>query len=535
MILIEGRTRHYGNTGQQRAKTINTKSQSVQLVDRTRAVLIHLLVALTILFSSSTQTFADKTLRVAVDSLPPFLGHPFATTARPTVFTTSALYDGLIKFDSEGAMLPWLAVAWENVDQHTWRFTLRDGVTFSNGAPLTTRSIVTAVDWLTSPESVQDGVRNEIPFLKDARIIDDLTAEIITAIPVPIMPRFAGSLIMAEPDAFAALGRQGYAENPIGTGPFKLENWRSNRIKFSAFRESWRAPKFDALEIYSVPTISGRIQAILAGQVDVALALGPDARDILEVGGALLHSWLDPSVTAVSMITTNNNPVQNTLVRQALNFAVNKQSIIDNLLEGKTTPASQGVSHQAYGYNTELKPYPYDPQRAKAMLKEAGYGDGFEFVMITQTGMGAQSLVFQQVAADLARVGVTMEIRQMPAAAYLDAVLRDPELAGANAHAVIWPAWPIFDAMRPLLMHSCQRSPSWHCDRAIQPKIDEALVEWDQARGLALRHELMAYYRKTVPAIFLYETPEYVGLSKRVSKYHQLYGNIAYHDIELTD
>jgi ABC-type transport system substrate-binding protein len=83
---------------------------------------------------------AEKELRVAVDALPPFLGHAFATTARPTIFTTSAIYDGLIKFDREGNLLPWLAVKWENVDELTWRFTLRDGVTFSNGTPLTSES-----------------------------------------------------------------------------------------------------------------------------------------------------------------------------------------------------------------------------------------------------------------------------------------------------------------------------------------------------------------------------------------------------------
>ncbi len=500
-----------------------------------RTLTLRCLMVSVLALGMSAPAIAEKTLRVAVDSLPPFLGHPFASTARPTVFTTSALYDGLIKFDEHGTMQPWLAVSWENVDQQTWHFTLRDGVTFSNGKPLTTRSLITAVDWLTSPESARDGVRGEIPFLKSVRVIDDLNAEIITAIPVPIMPRFAGSLVMAEPDAFASLGRQGYAENPIGTGPFKVDSWRSTRITFSAYRDSWRAPKYDRLEVYALPTISARVQALLAGQVDVALTLGPDAQETIELGGAVLHSWLDPSVTAVSLITTNDNPVQNVTVRQALNYAVNKQAIIDNLLDGKTTPATQGVSHQAYGYNPNLEPYPFDADRAKAMLEEEGYSDGFTFEMITQTGMGAQSLVFQQVAADLARIGVTMEIRQMPAAAYLEAVLRDPDHVGANAHATIWPAWPIFDALRPLLMHSCQRQQPWHCDRAIQPKIDEALVEWDETRGIQLRHELMAYYRETAPAIFLYETPEYVGLSDRVMGYHQLHGHINYHEIELMD
>ncbi|MFL2769934.1 MAG: ABC transporter substrate-binding protein [Rhodospirillaceae bacterium] len=480
-----------------------------------------------------TSCAEEQALRIAVSALPPFLGHPYASTARPTIFTSSAYYDGLIKFDVQGNIKPWLAMAWENVDQFTWRFTLRDDVIFSNGRPLTTQSIVTAVNWLVSDESVRDGVRGEISFLKEVRVIDDWTAEIITNIPVPLMPRYMGSLVMAEPVAFAALGRQGYAEDPIGTGPFKVDQWRPNRITLSAFRQSWRAPKVDRLEIIALPSISGRVQALLSGQIDIALNLGPDERTSIENGGAKLNAWLDPSVTAVSFITTKDGPLQNVKVRQALNYAVNKKAIIDNLFEGMPIPATQGVSHQAYGFEPNLKPYLYDPEKAQQLLSEAGFEDGFKFQMITQTGLASGVLLFQQVAADLARIGVTMEIRQMPSAAYLEAVLRDPDHGGADAHTTVWPAWPIFDALRPLLMHSCRRQPPWHCDDNIQPKIEAALVEWDDKKGLQMRYELMAYYRETAPAIFLFESPEYVGLSQRVSGFRQMHGNIAYHEINL--
>lgn len=484
---------------------------------------------------SASPAQAEKTLRVAVDALPPFLGHAFASTARPTVFTTGAIYDGLVKFNDDGELTPWLAVAWENIDHLTWRFTLREGVTFSNGAPLTSQSIKTAVDWLSGDDSLRDGARGEIPFLKGVRIIDDLTADIITTIPVPNMPRYAGSLIMVDPERFAALGRQGYAESPIGTGPFAVKSWGATRIEMSANRSSWRAPKIDRLEIIALPSISGRVQALLSGRVDVATALGPDERHSVELGGGVVKAWLDPSVAAVSFITVHGGPLSDVRVRQALNYAVNKESIIANLFDGLTTPATQGVSHQAYGYNPDLKPYPYDMDKARALLEEAGYGDGFEFEFMTQSGLGSGSLVFQQVAADLAKVGVTMSIRQMPAAAYLNAVLRDPNHGGAGAHAMIWAAWPIFDAMRPLLMHSCRRASPWHCDESLQPKIEEALVEWDPDKALQKRLELMTLTRDSAPAIFLHESPEFAGLSPRVTGYHQLHGHIAYHEIDLTD
>lgn len=496
-------------------------------------VFTQLLVVIVLPFGSSVA--ADKTLRLAIDALPGFLGHPYASTARPTIFTNSAIYDGLTRFDTEGHLIPWLATSWENVDELTWRFHLREGVTFSNGRPLTAQSIVTIVDWLTSPASLPDGIRGELPFLKSARVVDDLTAEVVTTLPVPTLPRYGGSLIMAEPVAFAELGRDGYAQNPIGTGPFQVEDWQATKITMTAFRDSWRPPKVDRVEILALPNISGRVQALLSGRVDVAVALGPDDKMVVETGGGVIDAWVDASVFAVSFITIKEGPLQDVRVRQALNYAVNRQAIIDSLFNGGTRLATQGVSHQAFGFNPDLEPYPYDPEMAKALLAEAGYENGFSFKFLTMSGIGSGALVYQQVAADLARVGVTMEIAQLPASAYFETVLRVPDHRGYDAHGLIWPAWPTFDALRPMLMHSCIHRPPWHCDREIQPLIDAALQEWDEERGLEMRREIMAYTRESAPAIFLHESPEYTGLSPRVTGYNQFHGYISYHTIDLTD
>ena len=492
---------------------------------------ISFLVLLLVMASNISQ--AEKKLRIAVDSLPPYLGHPFGSTARPTSFTNSAIFDGLIQFDKEGNIFPRLALQWENIDTKTWRFTLRNNVFFSNGTKLTSESLKATVDWLSSDESLRDGVRTEIPFLETARIVDDLTVDIITKIPVPEMPRYAGSLLLIEPKLFKKQGRQKYSENPIGTGPFKLKKWGSSIIEMDANTKSWRPPKVDKLEIKALPNPSGRLQALMSNSADVSTGLGPDDIYIVESSGGIMETWLDASVAAISFVTINDGPIGNYKVRQALNYAVNKQAIIDALLGGLTKPASQGISQNAYGYNEELKPYPYDPVLAKSLLKEAGYEGGFTFQFITQTGSGANSLIFQQIASDLSKVGVKMIIKQMPAPAYLRAVLRDPNHAGADAHSLVWPAWPTFDALRALQTHSCNRSAPWHCDRKLQPLIDQAFVEWDRDKGLRLRKQLMKLTRDSAPAIFLFESPEFTGLSKNVRGYYQFYGFIAYDQIDL--
>ena len=500
----------------------------INMMIKLRVVITTLLISMT--FSVS---YADSILRIAVDALPPYLGHPFGSTARPTFFTNGAIFDGLIRFDRNGNIVPRLAVSWENIDVKTWRFKLRDNVYFSNGTKLSSDSLKATVDWLSSDESLRDGVRTEIPFLESASIIDELTVDIVTKVPVPELPRYTGSLLLVEPKLFRSLGRQKYSENPIGTGPFKLNIWGSSIITMDAHTSSWRAPKLDKLEIIALPNPSGRLQSLLSNRTDIATGLGPDDISAVESMGGVMETWLDASVAAISFVTINGGPIGNVKVRQALNYAVNKQAIIDALLGGLTEPASQGISHNAYGYNQNLKPYPYDPEKAKALLKEADYGDGFTFQFITQTGSGSNSLIFQQIASDLAKINVKMIIKQMPAPAYLRAVLREKDHAGADAHSLVWPAWPTFDALRALQTHSCKRSAPWHCDREIQPIIDQALGEWDSEKGLQLRQDLMKHTRDTAPAIFLFESPEFTGLSERVRGFYQFYGFIAYDQIDL--
>ena len=111
---------------------------------------------------------------------------------------------------------------------------------------------------------------------------------------------------------------------------------------------SWRPPKVDMLEIIALPNPSGRLQALMSNRADVATGLGPDDILTVESSGGVMETWLDASVAAISFVTIKDGPIGNYKVRQALNYSVNKQAIIDALLGGLTKPASQGISHNAY-------------------------------------------------------------------------------------------------------------------------------------------------------------------------------------------
>jgi peptide/nickel transport system substrate-binding protein len=476
---------------------------------------------------------ATATLRMAVDILPPSLANPYRSSLPPTVWSVYALFDALTRFDGDNHLRPALAVGWEKIDDLTWRFKLRDGVSFHNGKPFDAAAVKAAVDYVTSDAAAREGLKREIAVLAGARVVDRLTVDIVTTEPAPQMPRYATGLMIGEPEAFAQLGRDGFARQPVGTGPFKLDAMEQNAWRLSAFDAAWRKAKVTSLHILAVPEAAARVSGLLAGRLDIVMSLNPDALEAIEAAGGRTYVAIDPAVFGISFITSKPGPWQDARVRRALNMAVNRQGIIGALLAGATVPASQPAARGVLGHDPAIAPYPYDPAAARGLLAEAGYGDGCSFVLEAATGIDPNdAAVYQQIQADLRAVGVTMEIRTVPATQFYNA-LRLTEFSG-DAFPIDWPSWPTIDVTRALLPHSCERLKPWYCDPAVMPKLVAARTEWDAPTALALRRELMRHYHDQAPAIFLYENVTFVGLGKGVSGFAIVNGvHIAFEDIGL--
>jgi peptide/nickel transport system substrate-binding protein len=217
-----------------------------------------------------------------------------------------------------------------------------------------------------------------------------------------------------------------------------------------------------------------------------------------------------------------------------LNMAVNRQRIVDVLLGGATVLTGQPAARGVNGYQADIAPYPFDPAQAKKLLAEAGYAKGFTFVLDAATGIDANdAAIYQQVQADLRTVGVTMDIRTMPAVQYYNA-LRATEFSG-DAFPVDWQSWPIIDVTRSVLAHSCQRMKPWYCDETIMPALVAARTEFDDVKATAFRRQLAQHYHDQAPALFMYEAPSFTGVSARVKNYRLINGtHFAFDVMELT-
>ncbi len=478
-----------------------------------------------------------KTLRVGLMTLPPDRGYPYNSSGIPTIYAYRAIFDGLTFVTDDGKVEPYLATSWEQVDELTWRFKLREGVTFSNGVPFTADAVVSAITYLTRPNAIVDVIARELVGIKSAAAEGSHSVLIYTNRPEPLMPAALEQLLIVEPGQFQRLGQQGFADAPIGTGPFKVVNWGDAKIELTAFKESWRAPKVDALELIALPETSTRVQALQSNQIDIGIALGYDNIAQLEEAGARMNVSYVTSTLGVTFILTRlppGHPLLDKRVRQALNYALDKEGYIKAFLGGMTQPASQPTTKSGFGYNPDVKPYPYDPAKAKALLAEAGFANGFSFTAeVTNGGGAALPETYQQVSADLARIGVTMTLRTITVPQLLRGV-QQGEWEG-EAFGMNFSSERMLDALRSVRLHSCINRHPWYCDKPQTDKILKAYSIGNLDERRKLTQEIMAAYHDDAPVIWLHEVAMFEGLAPRVKNYAIAHTVIRYEQIELAD
>lgn len=485
-----------------------------------------------LLIASASQ--AQDVLRIGTTALPPTLGNPYRNTGTPHIFTWSATFDGLTRIDATGTLQPWLATDWESVDQLTWRIKLRDDVTFSNGVPFNADAVVNVFDYLTSDDAVREAVAREFSFVSSARAVDPFTVEIVTNVPTPHLPRVLPLLYMVEPGQWQRLGPEGFSRDPVGTGPYRPIKFSATKIDYDAVPTSWRTPSIPKMKMIAAPEAYARTQAVMAGQMDIALSLGPEEANTIAAMGGRSLSWPTAALWAINFHHGRGNPLDDVRVREALNLAVDRQGLVDGLLAGIPELPTQPATSVVYGFNPSLPPIPFDRDRARALLAEAGYPDGFKFVVQGAIGSGANdAAMFQKVAQDLLSIGVTMEIRTFPVSQLIRSVM-EGEWDG-DAFGVTFASEPTVDVLRPLRNHSCLWMHPWYCDERIMPAIEEALITFDEDKGLALRHDVMKFYRDEWVALYLYQIVRFAGTRGNVRGFSEVHGFVSYEDIQFVD
>ena len=498
---------------------------------------IGLLIAVLLLYSLGALCFpqfarsADP-LRLAVVAFPVSDGDPHRSVSVFSTYAWSPTFETLTTFRENGELMGELATSWKQIKPTVWTFTLRNDVVFSNGRPFTAQDVVHSLDYLKTPHGLTTSVVRDLALIKSALASDDYTLIIETTVPTAILPRLMTPLYIVEPDHWTALGPEKFAREPIGSGPFIIQSWQEGRITYAENPRSWRPPIVKELEILQLPEVTSRLQALITGQIDLALGMGPDGIPAVEASGGRVHQRAPHDVMSITLVVEEGRPVQDIRVRRALNYAVNKDAIADVLLSGYTKPATQGAVRGLFGYNPSLETYRYDPDKARALLKEAGFEDGFSLDIEVIIGSNASdSAIYQLVASNLANVGVDMRVIPIRTAQMVRIILQG-QWRG-DGFSQIFGSWPTFEPLRTIRLQSCLSPNPWYCDERIMPTYQAAISAESLEQRNALTQEVLAFYHDQATAILLHEIPLLDGVGPRVQNYAPNKGKINYESISL--
>lgn len=364
---------------------------------------------------------------------------PARVTEGETFKVTVNLYETLLNFGEEDTTIqPGLAKEWEaSEDGLTYTFTLQEGVKFHDGTDFNADAVVKNFErWANGDADMFPYYSSMFGGFKDdeGRVIDSVTADgdntviiNLTRPQAPFLKNIAMSMFaISSPTAFEQ-GDDQFERNPVGTGPFKFVEWKTNEtITIEKFDDYWQEglPKLDRVIFQSIPDNSARLNALLAGDIDLADGINPSDGAKIE-GDSNLQLFERPSMNIGYLgLTVTRPPFDKKEVRQAMNYAIDKQTIIDTFFEGRANSAKNPMPPSISGYNDDIEEYEYNPEKAKELLAEAGLADGFEMELwampVPRPYMPDGAKVAEVIQKNLADVGINAKIVSYEWATYLD-------------------------------------------------------------------------------------------------------------------
>lgn len=457
---------------------------------------------------------SDAVIQLGVNALPASKGNPFNSVGSPGIYTLAAIYDPITFVSADGTVEPWLATEWENTTDTTWTFTLRDDVTFSNGEAFDAAGLADVINFLVTDEAAgTSAVARDVGVIESAAALDEFVVEITTSTPDPILPNKMTEIYVPAPGVIAEGGIDAITENPVGTGPFMVTSWDANSIELEAFADSWRPPLVAGMEIQALPEPASRVQALQSGQVDLVTGVSPDLVALLDGSTASAEVITANQVMSLAFNTSlEGSPIADASVRQALNHAINRQAIVDDLLLGEGSPALQGPVPGATGNNPDIDGFEYDTELAMQMLADAGYPDGFSITADIVVGsFPADSEIYQLVKQNLSDIGVEVELNQIPFPEWLEKYLGNTWTS--DMFGLSWNALPTMDMGRVMSNFSCLKTPAFFCDQPTADALAAALPMMDIDARTAAMQEVSSMMDENPPAIYLVQQIDINGVS----------------------
>ena len=301
---------------------------------------------------------------------------PARHTTYPTGTVLFHIYDPLVTRDANGNIQPWLAESWELLDDVTWQFKLKEGVTFTNGEPFNAECVKYSLERVLDPDT-QAPNKTRIAAIDHVDVVDEYTVNVVTQYPAPTLLQGMaedGFCAMMVPVQHTSTSLETLGSEPVGTGPYMLKEWvKDDHITLVANDAYWgTAPAIKTIIFRPIPETSTAISELKSGGVDVITNVPPEQMDGLNTDTTKVVAKATDRLFYINVNTLEEGPLQNKLVRQAIAYAIDVDAINESLLGGMAQRTAINLPLEAFGYDASLTPYEYNPEKAKELLAEAG-------------------------------------------------------------------------------------------------------------------------------------------------------------------
>src|SRR5438105_5107703 len=344
-----------------------------------------LVLALVLAVASLTDAQPKDTLTVALPSHAPTLD-PHMHFERVGILVNINMFDSLLHRSAKLEFEPSLALSWKALNDTTWEFKLRKGVKFHDGSILTAEDVKFSFDRVLEPgkEQKKSPQYGNVRAIKEVKIVNADTIHLITDKPFPLLLERVVFFPIVPKKHIEKVGEEAFGSTAaVGTGPWKLVEWkRDQHIRLEAFDQHWRGkPALKYVVFRAIPEVAIAVAELKTGGVDIIRNVNADLMPDLKS-----HPQTRISTTPIlrvhyAELDMRSAPFDKKAVRQAANYAIDKQVIIQRMMAGLGRQVATVVQPTAFGYDPDAKPYTFDPKKAKELLAQAGYPNGVDITL----------------------------------------------------------------------------------------------------------------------------------------------------------
>lgn len=469
-----------------------------------------------LLHSSVAWAQENKAVTIALQSSLPSVDSCQVQTGSTGRVIKLNVVEALTEVDLEkGGAKPRLATSWERVSPETWRFKLRDGVKFHDGAPMTAEAVVFSIERALDPKLSCDAYQRYFGNTKvTSKIVDGSTIEITTEPPQPILPTLMEAVSIISP----ATPRSELTRSPIGTGPYKFTSWDTQSQIILDRNDNYWGSKPEVTQAKFVWREDSFVRASMVklGEADIGLAIADQHAD-----DPSMDFVFNNAETTRIHVHIDQPPLNDIRVRKALNIALDRESLVGVLFNKGVKPAAQIVGPSTLGYNPDLKPYAYNLAEAKSLLaaaKAEGVPVDREIVMhAAANNFPNADEVMEAFVAMWAEAGLKVKVETLELAQFRKALR--PPFDPKRAPTISITSHDNLTGDAGFSIMSKYHSSSWQADvpsSEMDKAIDAAMASTDEKRRKGFQDIFSKIHADVVPEVWLYEMVSTVRVNPRI-------------------